>query len=391
MTRKETCEKFGIPSQKGNNPKIYAHIKSNGDATLNLEFTLPGGKLIRQSLHMTLHGGKLNPLQRQENKDTLIIAEKIRREHEKRIIQGEHGVTIERDNASANVLDYMQQYVDDYKKPSYKVMRMALQNFKTYLDKYHRGVHGVLRPAELNTHLMKGYADYLEREHKGHGAHTCFARTRTILLALKSQGIIKNNPCDGITVRNSENEITKETLSEQEIEQLLNNPHPSLNPEIQRAFICSLYTGMRFCDVKALTYGNIKNNGERYYIQFCQAKTGKQTTIPLHESLVGDVIGYGEGGEKVFKLGTHEGCLKALQHWASHAGINKHITWHCARHSAAMNLLFNGYDVKTVSSILGHSSIRMTEKYLHAVDTIKRAAVDSLRPAVFVKTTGNNK
>ena len=60
------------------------------------------------------------------------------------------------------------------------------------------------------------------------------------------------------------------------------------------------------------------------------------------------------------------------------AGINKHISWHCARHSFAVNILNNGANIKTVASLLGHSGLKHTEKYTRAVDKLKSEAINSL-------------
>lgn len=54
------------------------------------------------------------------------------------------------------------------------------------------------------------------------------------------------------------------------------------------------------------------------------------------------------------------------------------ITFHCARHSFAVNVLNKGANIKTVSSLLGHTSLKMTERYLHVVDSLKQDAIDSL-------------
>ena len=85
---------------------------------------------------------------------------------------------------------------------------------------------------------------------------------------------------------------------------------------------------------------------------------------------------------KVFELPTDTACNKTLKAWVKRAGINKHITWHCARHSLAVNLLTlkgdSKPDIKTVSSILGHSSLKHTEKYTRIVDEIKKDAVNAL-------------
>ncbi|WP_438590075.1 tyrosine-type recombinase/integrase [Duncaniella muris] len=48
------------------------------------------------------------------------------------------------------------------------------------------------------------------------------------------------------------------------------------------------------------------------------------------------------------------------------------------RHSFAVNVLSAGANIKTVSSLLGHASIKMTEKYLHVIDNQKKDAMNSL-------------
>ena len=71
-------------------------------------------------------------------------------------------------------------------------------------------------------------------------------------------------------------------------------------------------------------------------------------------------------------------CSKAVKRWVKRAGIEKHITWHCARHSFAVNILNEGANIKTVASLLGHSGLKHTEKYTRAIDSLKEAAINSL-------------
>jgi len=49
-------------------------------------------------------------------------------------------------------------------------------------------------------------------------------------------------------------------------------------------------------------------------------------------------------------------------------GINKHISWHCLRHSIVTNILSDGANIKTVAVLLGHSGLRYTDRYTRAVD-----------------------
>lgn len=58
------------------------------------------------------------------------------------------------------------------------------------------------------------------------------------------------------------------------------------------------------------------------------------------------------------------------------AGIQKHITYHCSRHTAATMLLTLGASIYVVSKILGHKSIKMTEVYAKIVDKKKLETVN---------------
>ena len=80
----------------------------------------------------------------------------------------------------------------------------------------------------------------------------------------------------------------------------------------------------------------------------------------------------------IFALPSHTMCLKSLRVWTEKAGIQKHITWHCGRHSFATNLLTTGANVKVVSELLGHSDMQMVNVYVHAISEAKRAAVEAL-------------
>ena len=82
--------------------------------------------------------------------------------------------------------------------------------------------------------------------------------------------------------------------------------------------------------------------------------------------------------ELIFELPTYESCCKSVKRWVKRAGINKHISWHCARHSFATNILDNGANIVTVANLLGHSGLKHTEKYLRAIDDRKREAINSL-------------
>lgn len=74
----------------------------------------------------------------------------------------------------------------------------------------------------------------------------------------------------------------------------------------------------------------------------------------------------------------YDTCNRYLGKWVRMAGIRKKISGHCAWHTLAVNVLNRGANIKTVASLLGHTSLKMTERNLHVVDSLKQDAINSL-------------
>jgi len=174
------------------------------------------------------------------------------------------------------------------------------------------------------------------------------------LEAARKDGYFKISPADGLASKAKPNKKVKDILEVDEYTQLMNAP--CINHEVKKAFVFSLYTGFRWVDVKPLCWEDIKRDE---IVQIDQKKTGEFLDLPLHP-IARKILGERKTG-LVFKLPTANGANKILGEWCDAAGLDKHITWNCARHSFSVLLQDKGTDIATVAGMLGHTST----KYVH--------------------------
>lgn len=416
---------YMISTDTADNPKLGAKVLSDGRESLFLDFnfgfsweTSKNGKEYkkidrrREYLSLYLWQAPRTPMERQQNKETLELAKKIRFEKGQQLLEGAEGYRLKKKADDLNFLDWMWAYYDAYTKGDKRHIKRSCTWFVTFLtetpeySKYAKRI----KPEQIDKPMILAFTEYIQAKFTGEGAHTLFARFKKIIKAAVEADVIRKNPCNGVIIKIDSQQLKKDVLSMEEIKQMITTHYNGENPNIRRAFIFCLYCGLRFCDVKDLTFANVDFSNR--LLKFEQNKTKGHSNasgviIPLNEALLG-LIGspsaapvvdpeeltaqQAKGAQKpakgakapalqdqlIFPLPSHTMCLKALRHWTERAGIAKHITWHCARHSFAVNLLNNGANIKTVASLLGHSGLKHTEKYTRAIDSLKQDAINSL-------------
>ena len=107
-------------------------------------------------------------------------------------------------------------------------------------------------------------------------------------------------------------------------------------------------------------------------------KTKEQLYLPLSKEALKWMPerGGAKDQDKVFALPSDSCVYKYLQQWVKKAGITKHVSFHVSRHTFATMMISLGSDLYTVSKLLGHTNIKITEVYAKLVNKKKFEAVD---------------
>lgn len=337
----------------------------------------------KENLSLYLIEKPRTPAERQQNKETLELATKIRAEREQEFKESMLGYRLKKDR-TINFLDYFQAYIDSYTKKDLRMMQIALSRFKDFLKEQYPIYEFSIKPELITKDMMIQFVDYLQSRSVGEGAKSIYQRFKKVIRYAIEHDVMLKDPCKAVTCKVDEQILRKDVLSLEEIQILINCHYENENPNVRHAFILSLYCGLRFCDVKDLTYKNVDYSNK--LLKFEQTKTkghsaNSGVVIPLNDgllSVIGEPPADGNKDALIFNLPSYESCCKSVKRWVKRAGINKHISWHCARHSFAVNILNNGANIKTVASLLGHSGLKHTEKYTRAVDKLKEEAINSL-------------
>ena len=174
-----------------------------------------------------------------------------------------------------------------------------------------------------------------------------------------------------------------------EVSSLLECFQRSLRPKRDRAIVLlAAVLGMRAGDIKGLRLPDVDWRAKT--VSFVQRKTKVANVLPMPEEVWLAIADYIKNerpdidDDHVFI--TANAPYRAME--SSHvfhrmvtrafaeAGVEtagKHHGMHSLRHSAATNMLAEGTPYPTISSVLGHSSVNVTKRYL-SID------VESLRP-----------
>jgi integrase len=332
---------------------------------------------------------ELTPIDKDTNKETLQLANAIK---SKRIIElqnGAHGFSSGTTKSKANLVEYVQMLADKHREFPDGRENSTYQSYMTLL--YHLRLYGGDRTMfkQVDKDYCAGFIEYLKTAKSALSGEPLSENTKATYM--KRLDIVINNAIyDGITAINPFRQIRPEEkpqrkeanvcyLTVDEVRAMAETPCCSTT--IKNGFMFSCFTGLRYSDIKALTWEKLQSDGNgNTFIDFIQKKTGKQEYLPVSREAMRYLPERGTAGDgdTVFDMPNGNYVNLLLKQWVFTAGITKKVTFHVARHTNATLLLSLGVPIETVSKLLGHSDIQTTQIYAKVMDKNKREAVDKL-------------
>ncbi len=352
---------------KNGSKSYYLDISHNGERYREFLNAKINGRLNKK-IGKSKKEGRVDKIDKSHNDEIKRLAMAIRNERERELItQGSNVSDIKKRNICFTT--FFEEYDNNYDKADFRKIHSAFLKFEKFFGK--------IKAGRLNHDICLKYLEFLRSNDKIKSDETVrsyFGVFRKIIHQAEIRGILKEDPTRNIRVKKIERKLTKQVLEIEEIAKLYNTSCG--NEEVKRAFLFCLNTGLGLAELRKLKWKHINNNKLSH---FSRAKTDSSLVIPLNEDAISCLGKRRNISEFVFpNLPSNNGCNKTLKNWVKRAGIDKHITWYCSRHSFACNLLIHGANTKTVSQLLGHSSAQVVDRYLKHVDSLKIEAVNAI-------------
>lgn len=354
---------------------------NDGNVSLYLDMYYMGARK-KEGLKLYLVP-EVNAAAKLQNRNTLKLAEQIKAERILDIQQ--HGLVNWESvkKGRMTLATWVEKYTKDENGLTPASMR-SKRNAQARVEQYLLYIGKPnLALKEVDKDFCKGFIAFLKtctfnNGKKTLGSTTCRIFMNRLAAALNiavREGLIDNNPFKLLDAKEKpqKKSAMREFLTIEELRTLIATP--CRYEIVKKAFLFSCFTGLRYSDMMALKWNEIHKaaDGKTFYIEHEQVKTKNMVTIPLSNEALKWMPRKSKGDERVFhQLRITSTTVEVvLGEWMQEAGIQKHITYHCSRHTAATLLLTLGADLYTVSKILGHRSIRMTEVYAKIVDKKK--------------------
>ncbi len=262
--------------------------------------------------------------------------------------------------------EFAEKYLNEYaksEKTSWKTDEYKLRSIRQYFGSARAGsITEVMVREFREARLREGIAKTTANRH--------LALLRKMFNWAIARGLLSSNPVKGIKMFSETDRVRDRILRQDEEERLFKE----LAPRIRPVMILLLHTGLRYREGLNLTWDNV--DLERRRIKVERTKSKRARIIPINSTLLEmlEDLRAESKGPRVFPYKSVRSGFEAACERAGLADFN----FHDLRRTFGTRLLEHGVDIVTISKLYGHSSVLVTQRYLHPNDELSIEAVEFL-------------
>lgn len=331
-----------------------------------------------ETLEYYLYTDPKNKLERDHNKVNLEMAEKVKAKRLLAEQNEQYGFAVKY-KIRTNLVEYIKGLIEQRKESpgNWGNWDSALKHLVAYA-----GTNTTFEMVDKK--FVEGFKTYLAKQAKTksgtalstNSQSSYFLKLKAALNQAVEDGIIPHSPAMSVKPAHVE-DVHREYLTFDELQRLAKTECPY--PVLKDAFLFSCLTGMRWSDINKLTWAEVQEFDGGTRIVFRQKKTKGLEYLDITDQAVRYMGQRGKADEQVFAGLKYSAWHNlALREWCLKAGITKHITFHCGRHTFAVLQLSLGTEIYTVSKLLGHRELKTTQVYAQIMDAKKREAVNRI-------------
>ena len=291
--------------------------------------------------------------------------------------------------------DYLEycQYRKELDNKTVKAYRIDLRQYFEFVGE-----------CDLDKNWIERYITNLHKNFRQKTVKRKIASVKAFYNFLEDEELIQENPFRKIKVKFKETSELPKIIPREEIEQLLQSMYTDLKIRKKKeksilrdiAVVETLFaTGARVSEISNIKKENINLNTGVIRIM---GKGGKERYILIGERSVLELLKryYEQNYENIKQSGyffvnldgerfSEQSIRLMIKRYAKNAGIERNITPHMFRHSFATYLIEEGVDISCVQRILGHSSIKTTQIYIHVASKKQAEILRDMHPRQYMK------
>lgn len=148
---------------------------------------------------------------------------------------------------------------------------------------------------------------------------------------------------------------------------------------VRDLFVFASFTGLTYRDLKNLQRKYLYVFNGDLWLRINREKTNQPSTMKLFDIPKRLIEKYDDPASNyIFPVPSNQKVNAYLKELADICGIQKTVTFHVARHSAACLALSNGMPIESIAKMLGHKNIRTTQLYAKITDMKLSEDMDKL-------------